>query len=128
MSKGALLDEYELRAPGRPYVPLSVPQDDCGETWRSEQVESSTPLYVLPYTSSYDFCGENQGCQIESYFLIESKVFADIKSNRMQIESNEIFDFRYDSIRSGQKGEQEKPWTEIVENEELYDNELLWWR
>ncbi len=26
----------------------------------------------------------------------------------MQIESNEIFDFRYDSIRSGQKGEQKK--------------------
>jgi hypothetical protein len=34
-----------------------------------------------------------QGCQIESYFLIESKVFAHIESNRMQIELNEIFDF-----------------------------------
>jgi hypothetical protein len=30
---------------------------------------------------------------------MESKVFSGIESNRMQIESNEFFDFRYDSIR-----------------------------
>ncbi len=42
---------------------------------------------------------EQQACQIESYFLIELNVFAQIKSNRIQIESNDFFDFRYDSIR-----------------------------
>jgi hypothetical protein len=43
--------------------------------------------------------GLSNRIEIESYFVIESKVFAHIKSNRMQIESNEILDFRYDSIR-----------------------------
>jgi hypothetical protein len=37
----------------------------------------------------------------------------------MQMESNEIFDFWYDSIWSQQKGEQEKSWTVILKNEEF---------
>jgi hypothetical protein len=53
---------------------------------------------------SYD---QNQGCQIESNRISLSNRKFLLISNRMQIESNEIFDFRYDSIRSGQKGEQD---------------------
>ncbi len=42
--------------------------------------------------------GLSDRIKIKSYFVIESNVFAEIESNRMQIESNDLFDFRYDSI------------------------------
>ncbi len=52
--------------------------------------------------------GQSNRSEIESYFVIESNVFAQIESNRIQIESNDFFDFRYDSIRFWLKAELEK--------------------
>ncbi len=43
--------------------------------------------------------GLSDRIKIESYFVIESNVFAQIESNRMEIESNDFLDFRYNSIR-----------------------------
>jgi hypothetical protein len=43
--------------------------------------------------------GLSNRIEIESYLVIESKNFAQIESNRMQMESNVFFNFRYDSIR-----------------------------
>jgi hypothetical protein len=37
--------------------------------------------------------GLSDRIEIESYFVIQSNVFAEIESNRMQIESNDFFDF-----------------------------------
>ncbi len=42
--------------------------------------------------------GLSNRIEIESYFVIESKFFDPIEFNRIKIESNHFFDFRYDSI------------------------------
>ncbi len=42
--------------------------------------------------------GLSDQSEIESYFVIKSNVYAEIKPNRMHIESNDFFNFWYDSI------------------------------
>ncbi len=42
--------------------------------------------------------GQSNRIKIESYLVIESNVFAEIKLNRTQIESNGPFEFLYDLI------------------------------
>jgi hypothetical protein len=64
-------------------------------TVRNNEQFSGRPSTLLKAVIS----GLSDRIEIESYFVIESNVLADIKSNRMQIKSNDFFDFRYDSIR-----------------------------